>query len=427
MPRQSSVPLRQKARLVFAGLAVFGTALAIFTYFGAPNESAERHAARIMATCAGSGHRPTCYDREIPKLMDAGMSLEGSFEVVKAIQAKDDSYWFCHVVSHELSEKEWERDPAAWKDVMTRCPVNMCSNGCIHGALQRHFSSEALSNTQISELMPDLMDLCEKREGWSPSPGDTSSCYHELGHLSMYLSGADPKGSQAICDRVAVRPDGRNYLQTCYEGIFMQVFEPRDPDDFGLIHKLIPHPDRLAVCDAAPFGVQKGACWKKGWGEDAGKFCDSFAGELRNACWREAWVINDERLTTGQGVTAYCDYAKDAGERLKCFNKMIYSVMAMFDFNEEKVEPLCPDLPSDMHGECFASIVGRMLETDQDLVAKALAVCGRAKAQGVGATCYERLAHEAKNVFAPGSSAARDLCAQVPAPYNQGCIGGAAR
>jgi hypothetical protein len=427
MPRQSSVALKSRIRLALAGAAVFAGALALFTYFGAAPRSASALAARVIETCASSAHRPTCYDREIPKLMDSGITLEQSFEVVKAIQAKDDSYWFCHVVAHELSEKEWERDPSGWKDVMTRCPVNMCSNGCIHGALQRHFSSEALNNTQISELMPDLMDLCEKREHWTPAPSDTSSCYHELGHLSMYLSGADPKGSQEICDRVAVRPDGRNYLQTCYEGIFMQVFEPRDPDDFGLIHKLIPHPDRLSVCDTAPFGVQKGACWKKGWGEDAGIFCDSFTGELRNACWREAWVVNDERLTKGAGITAYCEYAKDTAERLKCFNKMIYSVMAMYDFDEKKVEPICPDLPEDMHGECYASIVGRMLETDQDLADKALAVCERANKQGVGPVCYERLAYEARNVFAPGAPKAKELCARIPEPYNRSCIVPAAR
>ncbi|MEZ4200780.1 MAG: hypothetical protein R3B69_04370 [Candidatus Paceibacterota bacterium] len=99
---------------------------------------------------------PKCYDEEIPKLMDAGMSMEDAFAVTATIQDLDPSYQYCHVLGHELSAKETAKDPSRWKDVVARSPLGMCSNGGVHGAFQERFRVEHFDEDEdYTELFPN--------------------------------------------------------------------------------------------------------------------------------------------------------------------------------------------------------------------------------------------------------------------------------
>lgn len=370
----------------------------------------------IVASCAHENSRQVCYDTQIPKILDNGVTLEQSFDVIQLIQNQDKGYWFCHAVAHKLSQKEYYKDPSKWREVMTRIPIGICSNGGLHGALQAHFSSEALSGAQIKELMPDLETICEKRPNWQATAQQQSSCYHELGHLSMYLTDGDIEAASYVCDTVGVKSDGRNYLQTCHEGIFMQVFEPREPDDFALIYNIVPQKEKLTICEKYTEGIDKGACWKIGWKEKYKEFCNKFSGDLHYACFREAWVVNDEKIQSAKGVMDYCSYSDDNLEQRKCYNKLFYGLMSMTNFDTEKIESICIDLPGKVKNQCFANIASRLIETDRRLINQSVDVCKYAASLGVAEECYNELVHYANFIFLSGSDDFNKLCRALPDP-----------
>ncbi|MEN9621827.1 MAG: hypothetical protein RLZZ67_261 [Candidatus Parcubacteria bacterium] len=378
----------------------------------------------VLSLCGASGSSTqACYDTEIPKIMNQGVSLEQAFDVVRLVQKQNDTYWFCHAAAHKISANEYYKDPAQWRSIMTRCPVGICSNGCLHGALQERFSKASLSGVEIHDLLPDLKDICEKREGWNPTNQEKSSCYHEIGHLSMYLADANVVESAKVCDALAQRPDGRDYRETCYEGIFMQVFEPREPDDFGLIYKLIPKKDAISVCEQYEAGVQKGACWKAGWQGVYKNFCDTFSDTVRTACFREAWVIESEgSLRTTEGVIDYCSYALDTGEKKKCFNKLFYGLMASYQFDTDKMKKLCLELPLDIKAQCFANTASRLIETDRLLIERAVAICDYAAERGVGEVCYKEMSYYAGFLYAPESKDFTKLCMLLPTQWQTKCL-----
>lgn len=400
---------------------IIGGVFVLQSVFKKNNLTFEDYANQVVQKCKGENPQ-RCYDQEIPKLTSI-MRMEDAFEVLKLVQKKDGNYWFCHEGAHNLSEKEYEKDPSKWQDVVARCPSGVCSNGCIHGAIQRHFISESLNKVQLEEVMPVLEKLCEVRPGWNPTPHERSSCYHEIGHLSHYLTAADVNTSKKICDRVALKKDGRNYLQTCYEGIFMQLFEPREPEDFALIYNIIPNKEELAVCDKYTSGIEKGACWKIGWRGKEKAFCNRWEGELRNACFREAWVINDQKIETPEGILAYCTYSVDPAEKRKCYNKLFYALMAKFEFDVERMKSICASFSSqDIQGQCLANTASRLIETDHGLVDNALAVCSFATKYGVAEECYNELAYYAAFAFRPGSEEQSKLCRGIPEPWKNKCL-----
>lgn len=384
------------------------------------NKSLNDYAGQISAKCFKSSYRPKCYDDEIPILMKE-ISMNQAFEVTKIVQKNDDSYWFCHGMAHKLSAKEYDKDPAKWKDVMNRCPVGMCSNGCLHGALSRHFSSDSVNDKQLKELLPDLLSLCEPRDNWKPTNQEQSSCYHELGHLSLYLTDANLNKSAEICNTIAVKSDGRNYLQTCHEGMFMQVFEPRELEDFALIYHIVPAKEKLASCDIYPAGVEKGGCWKRGWKNKEVAFCNQYKEDLRNACFREAWVINDDQIETPEGIMNYCNYTNKSEEKRKCYNKLYYSLMAKYDFDTNRMLAICKKMPKNLMPQCFANTASRLIETDHSLFARSAEICTLAKKFAVEKECYEEIIHYLNFVLHPDSEKSLKLCQSLPQPWNSKC------
>lgn len=399
-------------------------ALLYFSSFSSKTLSLQKYADHVIKECASSESSLRCYDKMIPQIMDEGASMEDAFAVIRLVQAKDTRYRFCHVAGHKISTNQYMRDPSDWKEVLTKCPTGICSNGCLHGALQARFNSDSLSPTEIRDVLPELNDVCEPRASWKPTPKEQSSCYHEIGHLSMYVTNANIPAAFDICRKTGVKSDGRNYLQTCSEGIFMQVFEPREVDDFALIYRLVPDKDKLSECSVYSDPLQKGGCWKNGWKAGYKTFCNQFEPQLRESCFREAWVIQDKELESASGLAAYCTYSTDPTEKARCFNKLIFGLMASFDFDQERMKNLCKELPRDLQGPCFAHVASRLIETDKELIADSLAMCKFADKYGVAETCYDELTYYANFLYAQDSSEQKKLCAGMPEKWREVCLAG---
>lgn len=383
--------------------------------------SLETYAKRIIDTCAKADGRLRCYDEEVPKVMNDGVTLEDSFALIRLIQQKDPAYAFCHIAGHTISANEYAKDPSKWRDIIKRCPIGICSNGCLHGALQAHFSADALNKKQIDEIVPDLASVCEERPGWSPTNQQQSSCYHEIGHAALYVAGADPGAAYDICKSVSIKANGRNFLQTCTEGVFMQIFQPLSADDFALIYPLVPHKENLARCESETDLVRKAICWREVWKPSYKQFCEQYAGEARNGCYREAWIVDHTVIESGPNMLAYCSYAHDDAEAARCFNKLIYSLMASVDFDQAKVKKVCMEFSGNVRGTCFAHMASRMIETDKTLIPGALSVCRDAESLAVGTPCYKELHHYAGFLFKQGTQERTQLCSGLPEDMRESC------
>ena len=226
----------------------------------------KKYAEEVLTKCKNAPYRPACFDKEIPKLMDY-ISMQDAFGVAKIISAQDKEYTHCHVLGHYLSGRETKKDPSKWKDVVAQCPTTICNNGCLHGPLLSRFNNETLTDKQIEEIKPDLKDVCEPRGSWRPLPVEISMCYHGMGHLNMYITGADINKSIELCEYEGVKEDGKNHVQTCTQGVFMQIYQPLEPEDFALTEHLTQTKDTVS------------------------DFCDTFSGESWGACNSESWAL----------------------------------------------------------------------------------------------------------------------------------------
>lgn len=358
----------------------------------------EAYAEKALALCKSAKHRPSCYDKEIPKFMDV-VSMEDAFEITKIVQEQDPSYAYCHVLGHELSAKEVKKNPAEWKNVIARCPSGVCSNGCLHGGLQERFRSDSLTDAQTEKIVPDLENICEAKPDWNPTGLEQNSCYHALGHLTMYITNADINKSVALCERIANKPDGRDLRFLCYDGAFMQLNQPLEPEDFALI---------------------KGKEITK---KNVTAFCNSFSGEKNASCWTESWPLFSEEIKTPKGIVDLC-MKIDASVRQRCFGSMFYGVPIQLRFDNEKIADFCNSINDEsLQGTCFASVSDRLIETDYRNSKKAVALCSAASSKDAKSTCFSNTARQASFNFHPGSKQFVDLCNSLPAKWKNKCLG----
>ncbi len=374
----------------------------------------------LIASCAGEDSKLNCYDEKIPKLLDR-LSMPEAFEVIKLIQAKDGGYWFCHTAAHNLSETEYAKNERTWSDVVAQCPVGMCSNGCMHGVIQKHFGYDAPTKSELGSLMPIYETICEKRENWDPTEQQRASCYHELGHLSFFITEGGLVAAANICDELTSKPTKKQYLQTCYEGITMSVFQPLEPDDFALVYPLISNKGKLTSCEQYT-GEKKGICWRSAWQGNIKKFCNRFSTDLKYACFREGWVTVGQEIQTPKGIVDYCSYSQDPAELRKCYNKIYYGLVSSFNFDEEIMENLCKSMPKTLSPQCFANTASRLIETDQSLAGRSVAVCKSAEFNTDAEPCYKELLYYANFIFEPNSNEFKVFCSILPQKWSEQCL-----
>jgi hypothetical protein len=354
----------------------------------------------VIDICSQDTYPPRCYDVELPKLMDRGFTMEEAFEITRLIQNKVHDYYYCHVLGHNLSAKETAKDPLKWTDVVARCPIGMCSNGCLHGAAQERFRSDVLSDSELKALVPELAQTCEPSGHRNFTGLEQASCYHSLGHLTMYVSGADIIKATDICDQIA-KKRYVDYTQTCYEGAYMQIFQPLEPEDFALVQHIPATTTALAKT-----------------------YCDSFSGERRAACHRESWPLYREKLGNPADLQAFCSLVSDPVSEQRCYNAMFYVLTAQYNFDETKIIPLCEGLPQKRKAQCFANSASRLIETDYRLTPEAVALCEKADEHEVGDRCYTELLFYSSFNFHEGSEAFAQLCNGLPGEWKDRCLRG---
>lgn len=378
-----------------AGVAV------VLSGVGAPpsNVSHAAAASSVMDACADVAYRPACYDEEIPKLMDRGYSMEDAFEVTRIVQRQDRAYAYCHVLGHNLSAKETAKDPSKWKDVMVRAPRGICSNGAIHGAFQERFRKESLDPEEVEAVKGELTGICTPRPEWDATPLEQATCSHALGHLAMYVTDAEIHASLDLCDEIAPNRGGRDFRPICYDGAFMQIYQPLEPDDFALIAgKEIE--TRL----------------------EAEVFCSQFSGRQFASCHTESWPLYYEALQEPENVDMVCANLNDEAHLDQCRDGIIFVLTSLSGLDLSWVESYCPATPEHIRGRCFASAASRMMEVDWGNVDDAVEACVIAERHDSGDACYDELLKMSAYTLPLDSAPFRSLCSQLPEPWGTRCF-----
>lgn len=365
----------------------------------ATNTELQSEAERIVGECATQDNRPECYDETIPRLMDNGFSMEEAFMVTTIIQGIDDGYPYCHVLGHELSAKETAKDPSLWKDVVARSPLGVCSNGGVHGAFQERFRVESFAEgDDYLQIIPELEGVCQPREGWQPTRMGQATCVHALGHLTMYITGGDIYNSLDLCDRLLVSEGVR---QLCYDGAFMQMYQPLEPEDFALIEG-----KEIETKEASQ------------------DFCSQFTNEAqRSSCVSESWPLYRDVMQTAGSITHICDTGDLTGQYYaRCMDAVFYVAMAQSGLSVDWATDFCAAVPAGYGGRCFGNSASRLIEVDSRNVEKALQLCKSAPNTEIQTACYDELFKYSAYTFSVGSPPFYELCHGLPESYRSPCL-----
>ncbi|EKD91136.1 MAG: hypothetical protein ACD_30C00042G0016 [uncultured bacterium] len=367
--------------------------------FWKPPPNLQSIAEKIVETCKDFKYRQGCYEKEIPSLMYAPelLTMQQSFEVTENVQKIDTDYGYCHVTGHNLSQQEVRKNPDDWKSVLTKCPVAGCANGCIHGVFMEKFNTDTFSDQQINFLSQDLKTVCMKNELWNPTSSETSGCFHALGHAAMYLTEANVKRSIQFCYKVADSIPALFY--NCYQGVFMQIFQPLEAEDRLLVAKIKPKTQEEAV-----------------------DFCYKYTGYQKITCLNQMWPLFFKQFRDPEKLDIYCKYY-DPKDKQRCYSTAINILTSNLKLDVNFMFNYCSQLTEPLPGECLGISASRMFEIDTKNKEKALTLCTKGSSVDPKGICFQRLISTSNNFFRDPQSEKPEFCKDLPEEWKRICLG----
>lgn len=364
-------------------------------------ETYEEYARVMVERCADAPYRPTCYEEEVPTLTSELTSPE-IFDVIRLIRKYDPEYLFCHVLAHELGVYEVSLDPDNWLDVIAMAPPdNLCSNGFSHGAIVARFNDEVLTPEELDVVLEDLAIACEPRDDWDPTDLIKAICYHGIGHVLIHMTEADVDLSVKACEVVALKDDGSDYRTLCEEGVYMQLFQPLEPEDYALIDQLPEAPTK----------------------ENLPQWCaeNSNTDGQYGACWREAWPLFYRDLFTPEAVINYCSQLSLAQGQEDCY-VTVFTIHARHNLDKpDKMADMCNNVPTEYQGMCLGRGANAYPEENHELIPNAIDMCSRGATEAARDECYAFLARTAPFNFHAGSDAHELMCSSLPSEHQARC------
>ncbi|MSU74074.1 hypothetical protein EXS56_02960 [Candidatus Kaiserbacteria bacterium] len=323
--------------------------------------------------------------------------MERTFAVVRLIQDIDSDYQSCHVLAHIITEKEVAKDPSKWKDVVVRSPIGICGSGAMHGAFQERFREDSFPNASVSEIQSMLSGVCDPRDGWNPTYLDRSSCMHGMGHLLLYVTDADVRKSVALCEVVAPSSD-YDFRQTCLDGVFMQLYQPLEPEDEVLIHE---------IASAA---------------KQTKKFCAQFTGLTYNVCVKESWPAVLGSADTPVGFEALCAQTTNRNAQITCASGLMYPVIENLHYDMPHIESFCKGVvDKGIRDICWARTASKFVWADWRNIPIALNICSAVVPEESKSACWEELESYAVQGMPQRSPQTKTLCGGMPEPWRTTC------
>lgn len=386
-------------RILILGLILF---LAFGYYLlskSAAKSSVDILAEKIRAKCATAKVRLYCYEAEIPKLMNTN-TMEDVFAVTKKVQDADTSFLYCHNLAHKLSEIESKK--IGWKDTALHCPVAMCNYGCLHGAFAQRFRGDALTDSQLETVLPEILSVCEPRDGYAPTDIDLAMCYHGIGHLAMFVTGGKPDRAIPVCEKIKTKSVGISYPRLCIEGAFMTVFQGGiDPTDIALVRDIKPSKQNVV------------------------SFCAKYPGYW-DICRRESYALFFNDTKTPESLISFCSYATSPEMKEYCYMGVI-GIYTTEVFSEDdgvnRLDKFCNGLTGDDKELCFTGSALRLLQIDPLRYVKTVTeICKLSS--GIGDNkCYKEAVHYADFIFGTAHPTEREsYCSNLPDIWKDSCL-----
>lgn len=369
-----------------------------FFFFPVPPKASS--AKKIVEKCKDTEDRAACYESAVPDLYPS-LSLQEIFGVIREIRHIDHSYQFCHVLAHKVGERVVADDPDNWIDAIPLNPADgLCSNGFIHGVVGGRFRAEVLSDDDLKKLVPDFSRACESRPHWQPSDLDRSICYHGLGHLYDFITDADLPKALSLCEETAAGKDHKNdFRRVCREGVFMQIYQPLEPDDFLMIERMPIKPSTTTVRS----------------------FCARFErDEYEGACLRESWPFSKDMLNSAEGTVQFCARQPNPTEETACYESMTSLLGRRKLSDHNSAASICAGLPPEPRRHCYTAVARAVLEEDRTQPEAALSFCARAP-EKEAKECVAQLVSEAHFLFGTNESQLRAFCRLVPEEMSATC------
>lgn len=396
-----TLPYSWKSILTFCvpALLVCGALAGGFYWYGHRGSPTEVIARAIVKACAGSGSdHSACYESEVPNLYPK-LSVPQIFDVVREIRTLDPSYQFCHVLGHKIGNRVVAEDPNNWVNAIPLNPSDsLCSNGFIHGVFEGRFGADVLDDATIQKFMPQFVEACEPHDGWQPSDLDRAICYHGMGHLADYITNADLPKALNFCSKIAPS----QYQRVCMQGVFMQIYQPLEPDDYALIAQMKVKPTKSTVR----------------------QFCATFKDPLYvGSCLEESWPMFQDSIFDGTGVASFCSGQPNATETNQCYVSMSSIIGRTSLGNPDKAVSACDHFPAAQQETCFSYSAQAVLEEDLSQSTNAISLCQRAPS-AIAEQCIADLVNHARFTFGSKVQQRKAFCAAVPQSFQATCASG---
>lgn len=365
----------------------------LFVFYRENHVDIEDYAERVYQVCSDSKEIEKCYDKELSDLMDK-VSMEEVFEVTRIVQMRDKNYPYCHVLGHKLAAIETKKDPTKWKEVISRCPAGVCSNGCVHGAFQEKYRMDVDSFTDFDVIVSELADVCKGRVGWSPSGLEQASCFHALGHLLMYVSKADILLATKTCDKIAKDAEF-DYTSVCYDGAFMQIYQPLEQEDRELI------------------------VGKEITRDNVESFCKDFRDIKKESCVIESWPLYIKEITSPKSVGVLCDQL-NGDSRENCYRDVFYIIPIQFHFDWKLMVSYCGGFDVGRQEVCALTMASRIMEMNYESYDKAVEFCEKFE-ENVSTSCLKGLVSYANFSLVNRSEIYDNFCKLMLAKHGLVC------
>lgn len=385
------------SRSLYICLALVVLVIGVFVFGNYTISSGEgRSAKAFVATCSKEGDRAACYEREVPALYST-VPVANIFSVIREIRKSDSSYQFCHVLAHKIGERVVAEDPERWINAIPLNPSDgLCSNGFIHGVVGGRFRAEVLDDATLQKLLPDFKRACEPHDDWKPSQLDKAICYHGLGHLYDFITDANLNKALSLCEETTTE----QFRRVCHEGVFMQIYQPLEPDDYLMIERMSVKPTKTTVRT----------------------FCASFKdSEYVGACLRESWPYFRQDILDHGGAKSFCSGQPGLIEESRCYESISAIVGRMSLGNSQKAAKACDSFPSERQEVCYSTSAQAVLEENRAEAARAIELCELAPAE-ITRNCISLLVDRAPFIFGSGTRAHNLFCNAVPDREKERCL-----
>lgn len=346
---------------------------------------------RIVSECEGATKKEACYEERISALFPE-RPLEEIFSLTRQVRHIDPGYQFCHVLGHKLGEAAVAEDPDSWLELMSKNPRDgLCSNGFIHGVIGGRFRAEVLDTKTLNAHISDFSKACEPRDSWRASPLDQAMCYHGMGHLYMFITDANVPQALQLCEKTAHDKGTGDYRQVCIEGVFMQIYQPLEPDDFLMIERMpvVPTKDTVRT------------------------FCATFPDPRHEgACLRESWPFFRQEVLSGMGVEEFCSGQPDAKEESACYATAFSLIGRMSLQRPSQALDACGALFYTRKPDCYSYAARAVLEESREDSEQAISLCMSVPKRYVEG-CIQSLVAVADFIFSHDTEYKETFCNSV--------------